>query len=223
MTFFVFFKRDVLLIFVFYEFSVKEKSGAPLATLSQGPRGSWSSIGRHKGLSAGQSSVGVLHELRRGLVHVESRLFPDLSLSLSPTVLHMSRLGIPKPSMASRSTTRLATSITASTAFPCSSGAQLWPTGALHSSSRATRRSFHTYTDNSDLAIQLNKNTFEPGAVSTPITSPPRARTHGDLRLLLCVCMLRRPSVADSPTVTVFRDEGDVRLCSPCLTTTSEP
>ena len=56
---------------------------------------------------------------------------------------------------------------------------------------------FNTYTDGNDLAILLNKGTFEPGAAVFPSSND----TWG-LVALVVRGLLWRPSVADSPTVT---------------------
>ena len=59
----------------------------------------------------------------------------------------------------------------------------------------------HTCTDNSDLAILLIKDTFELGGVSFPITESSTSQDTWGLAAPV-VRGIRRPSAADSPTVT---------------------
>ena len=60
---------------------------------------------------------------------------------------------------------------------------------------------FHTNTDGNDPAIFLNKDTFEPVAVF-PITEPSTSKDTWGLAALVVRGLPRRPSVADSSTVT---------------------
>ena len=85
-----------------------------------------------------------------------------------------------------------------------------YPPGSWVSTCRISR--IHTYTDISDLAILLNKDTFEPGAFPSPSPSPPRASTWRRASLVVRG-MLRRPSVADSLTTTFRSSPHSQQSC----------
>ena len=93
---------------------------------------------------------------------------------------------------------------------------QLWqlprsyPPGSWESTCRISR--IHACTDISDLAILLNKDTFEPGAFPSPSPSPPRASTWRRASLVVRG-MLRRPSVADSLTTTFCSSPHSQQSC----------
>ena len=63
---------------------------------------------------------------------------------------------------------------------------------------------FLAYTDNTDLAILLNKDTFEPDPFVTSFRVDSTSKNTWGMVLLIVRAMLRRPSLSGSPTVTFF-------------------
>ena len=63
---------------------------------------------------------------------------------------------------------------------------------------------FNAYTDGNDLAILLNKDTFEHGAAVFPMSETSSSKDTWGLVALVVRGLLRRTSVADSPTVTFY-------------------
>ena len=61
---------------------------------------------------------------------------------------------------------------------------------------------FLAYTDNTDLAILLNKDTFEPDPFITSFKVDSTSKNTWGMVLLIVRAMLRRPSLSGSPTVT---------------------
>ena len=61
---------------------------------------------------------------------------------------------------------------------------------------------FYAYTDGNDLTILLDKDTFEVGAAVFTISEASTSKDTWGLAVLVVRGLLRRPSVADSPTVT---------------------
>ena len=61
---------------------------------------------------------------------------------------------------------------------------------------------FLAYTDNTDLAILLNKDTFEPDPFVTSFKVDSTSKNTWGMVLLIVRAMLRRPSLSGSPTVT---------------------
>ena len=61
---------------------------------------------------------------------------------------------------------------------------------------------FHAYTDNTDLAILLNKDTFEPDPFITSFKVDSTSKNTWGMVLLIVRALLRRPSLAGTPTVT---------------------
>ena len=61
---------------------------------------------------------------------------------------------------------------------------------------------FHTYTDGNDLAILINKDTFEPGAAVFPITEPATSKDTRGLAALVVRGMLRQSHFAQSISTT---------------------
>ena len=61
---------------------------------------------------------------------------------------------------------------------------------------------FRAYTDNTDLAILLNKDTFEPDPFVTSFKVDSTSKNTWVMVLLIVRAMLRRPSLSGSPTVT---------------------
>ena len=61
---------------------------------------------------------------------------------------------------------------------------------------------FRAYTDNTDLAILLNKDTFEPDPFVTSFKVDSTSKNTWGMVLLIVRALLRRPSLSGSPTVT---------------------
>ena len=61
---------------------------------------------------------------------------------------------------------------------------------------------FNTYSDDGDLVILLNKDTFLPDAVKYPIIEEPTSKTTWGLKALVICGHLRRPPVGAPKTVT---------------------
>ena len=61
---------------------------------------------------------------------------------------------------------------------------------------------FLAYTDNTDLAILLNKDTFEPDPFVTSFKVDSTSKNTSGMVLLIVRALLRRPSLSGSPTVT---------------------
>ena len=61
---------------------------------------------------------------------------------------------------------------------------------------------FLAYTDNTDLAILLNKDTFEPDPIVTSYKFDSTSKNTWGMVLLIVRALLRRPSLSGSPTVT---------------------
>ena len=61
---------------------------------------------------------------------------------------------------------------------------------------------FLAYTDNTDLAILLNKDTFEPDPFVTSFKVDSTSKNTWGMVLLIVRALLRRPSLSGSPTVT---------------------
>ena len=61
---------------------------------------------------------------------------------------------------------------------------------------------FRAYTDNTDLAILLNKDTFEPDPIVTSFKVDSTSKNTWGMVLLIVRALLRRPSLSGSPTVT---------------------
>ena len=61
---------------------------------------------------------------------------------------------------------------------------------------------FLAYTDNTDLAILLNKDNFEPDPFVTSFKVDSTSKNTWGMVLLIVRAMLRRPSLSGSPTVT---------------------
>ena len=61
---------------------------------------------------------------------------------------------------------------------------------------------FLAYTDNTDLAILLNKDTFEPDPFVTSFKVDSTRKNTWGMVLLIVRALLRRPSLSGSPTVT---------------------
>ena len=61
---------------------------------------------------------------------------------------------------------------------------------------------FIAYTDNTDLAILLNKDTFEPDPFVTSFKVDSTSKNTWGMVLLIVRALLRRPSLSGSPTVT---------------------
>ena len=115
------------------------------------------------------------------------------------------------------STTRPVTSCITSIASRCSSGARKNPTQMLaaacgrfrvvipqEASDHAPRVSdqFITYTGGTDLAIMLNKDTFEPDTAVFVITEASSSKDTWGMAALVVRGLLRRPSLSGIPTVT---------------------
>ena len=64
---------------------------------------------------------------------------------------------------------------------------------------------FRAYTDNTDLAILLNKDTFEPDPVVLTFKADSASKNTWSMVLLIVRAMLRRPSLSGTPTVTFAR------------------
>ena len=58
------------------------------------------------------------------------------------------------------------------------------------------------YTDNSDLAILLNKDTFEPDPIVLTFKADSTSKNTWGMVLLIVRALLRRPSLSGTPTVT---------------------
>ena len=61
---------------------------------------------------------------------------------------------------------------------------------------------FRTYTDNTDLAILLNKDTFEPDPIVLTFKADSTSKNTWGMLLLIVRALLRRPSLSGTPTVT---------------------
>ena len=61
---------------------------------------------------------------------------------------------------------------------------------------------FRAYTDNTDLAILLNKDTFEPDPFVLTFKVDSTSKNTWGMVLLIVCALLRRPSLSGSPTVT---------------------
>ena len=61
---------------------------------------------------------------------------------------------------------------------------------------------FRAYTDNMDLAILLNKDTFEPDPIVLKFKADSTSKSSWGMVLLIVRGLLRRPSLSSSPTVT---------------------
>ena len=61
---------------------------------------------------------------------------------------------------------------------------------------------FRAYTDNTDLAILLNKDTFEPDPFVISFKVESSSKNTWGMVLLIVRALLRRPSISGSPTVT---------------------
>ena len=61
---------------------------------------------------------------------------------------------------------------------------------------------FRAYTDNTDLAILLNKDTFEPDPVVLTFKADSASKNTWGMVLLIVRALLRRPSLSGTPTVT---------------------
>ena len=61
---------------------------------------------------------------------------------------------------------------------------------------------FMAFTDNTDLAILLNKDTFEPDPFVTSFKVDSTSKGTWGMVLLIVRALLRRPSLSGSPTVT---------------------
>ena len=61
---------------------------------------------------------------------------------------------------------------------------------------------FIAYTGNTDLAILLNKDTFEPDPIVLTFQADSTSKGTWGMVLLIVRCLLRRPSLSGSPTVT---------------------
>ena len=61
---------------------------------------------------------------------------------------------------------------------------------------------FRAYTDNTDLAILLNKDTFEPDPIVLTFKADSTSKGTWGMVLLIVRGLLRRPSLSGSPTVT---------------------
>ena len=61
---------------------------------------------------------------------------------------------------------------------------------------------FLAYTDNTDLAILLNKDTFEPDPFVTSFKVESTSKNTWGMVLLIVRALLRRPSISGTPTVT---------------------
>ena len=61
---------------------------------------------------------------------------------------------------------------------------------------------FRAYTDNTDLAILLNKDTFEPDPFVLTFKADSTSKNTWGMVLLIVRALLRRPSLSGSPTVT---------------------
>ena len=61
---------------------------------------------------------------------------------------------------------------------------------------------FRAYTDNTDLAILLNKDTFEPAPIVLTFKADSTSKGTLGMVLLIVRGLLRRPSLSGSPTVT---------------------
>ena len=61
---------------------------------------------------------------------------------------------------------------------------------------------FRAYTDNMDLAILLNKDTFEPDPTVLTFKADFRSKNTWSMVLLIVRALLRRPSLSGTPTVT---------------------
>ena len=68
--------------------------------------------------------------------------------------------------------------------------------------SRTSLDQFIAYTDNTDLAILLNKDTFEPDPVVLAFKEDSTSKGTWDMVLLIVRGLLRRPSLSGSPLVT---------------------
>ena len=62
---------------------------------------------------------------------------------------------------------------------------------------------FRAYTDNTDLAILLNKDTFEPDPFVISFKVESTSKNTWGMVLLIVRALLRRPSLSGSPTVTI--------------------
>ena len=62
---------------------------------------------------------------------------------------------------------------------------------------------FHVYTDEDDLAILLNRDTFLPGAFKFPIIEETTSKTTWGLKALVVCGFLRRPPVGGPKSVTL--------------------
>ena len=61
---------------------------------------------------------------------------------------------------------------------------------------------FRAYTDNTDLAILLNKDTFEPDPIVLTFKADSTSKNTWGMVLLIVRALLRRPSLSGTPTVT---------------------
>ena len=61
---------------------------------------------------------------------------------------------------------------------------------------------FRAYTDNTDLAILLNKDTFEPDPIVLTFKADSSSKNTWGMVLLIVRALLRRPSLPGTPTVT---------------------
>ena len=61
---------------------------------------------------------------------------------------------------------------------------------------------FRAYTDNMDLAILLNKGTFEPDPTVLTFKADSTSKNTWDMVLLIVRALLRRPSLSGTPTLT---------------------
>ena len=140
-----------------------------------------------------------------------AKLFPPVtnhSRNMCLTFCRWYALRSPNPAGTATSSTRTATSCTTSTASH-SNGIQVQPariTAVIlqEASDRAPPVSdqFVAYIGGTDLAMLLNKNTFEPDAAVTVITEASASKDTWCMVALVVRGLLRRPSLSGTPTVT---------------------
>ena len=63
---------------------------------------------------------------------------------------------------------------------------------------------FRAYTDNTDLAVLLNKDTFEPDPVVLTFKADSASKNTWGMVILIVRAMLRRPSLSGTPTQSHF-------------------
>ena len=80
---------------------------------------------------------------------------------------------------------------------------------------------FYAYTDGNDLTILLDKDTFEVGAAVFTISEASTSKDTWGLAVLVARGLLRRPSVADSPTVTFYSVHLHNKVAKKCDASTS--